>query len=181
MNICQVDRWWLLVWSAKNSFCCIVENSRPLSAWSLQQGCELKKERRVASSRLRKWCSFSLFSKGVGGARTLFQKRNICCWFWGQCQDVLQFKSLTFSCIYFGRLKGFFLKGLFILLCSSISMSLPLKKNLQNENSIVYCWSIFVLPALKSIYIAGGISGKNGVISSFSDELVFKLTNFHVC
>lgn len=67
-----------------------------------------------------------------------------------------------------------------MLLCSSISVSSPSqKKNLRNQSGIVYCWTIFLLPALK-IHAAEGISEKDRMANCFSDELVLMLATFHV-
>lgn len=67
-----------------------------------------------------------------------------------------------------------------MLLCSSISVSSPLQKKLRNQCGIVYCWTIFLLPALK-IHAAEGISEKDRMANCFSDELLLKLATFHVC
>lgn len=120
------------------------------SQHSEQRGCELRREWQVATSRLHKPCSFSLFSKGVGGTWTLFQKKNICSWFWGQCQDVLLFKSLISSCIYFGRLKGFFfLKGFLCCYVVQLTWAYLFKENSSESEGFCLLLDWFVLSALK--------------------------------
>lgn len=171
MSIGQFD-YWLLIPSAEDNSFGTIQSSCSLSPQSWQQGCEIRREWRVATSRLHKPCSFSLFSKGVGGAWTLFQKKNICCWFWGQCQDVLLFKSLIFSCIYFlGGWKGFFLKGFLCCYVVQWTWAYLFKENSSESEGFCLLLDWFCTTCFEEIYIAGRISEKNGEIKCFSEAL----------
>lgn len=111
LSIRQGGQWWRLASSARNLSWRAVESCCHLSSGSWQQGCDLKKEWRAASSGLHHGCSFSLFLKAVGGTWKCFKGEEWLYWFGGQLSGCSSVQKLNFLLYLFWEveriLKGF--------------------------------------------------------------------------
>lgn len=96
------------------------------------------------------------FWKLLGAHENVLKERNDFTGLEDSSQDVLQFKSLTFCCIYSGRLKGS-LRVSYVAVWFKKHESTMNKTTFENHSGTVYCWASFLLPSLQ-MCTAGEIS-----------------------